>query len=278
MPHLRLSALKALTLALSVLLVTGCASIQPKVKADYSVDLAGMEFVFVKGGTYQMGSDQKPDEQPVHTVTIDDLFVGMYEVTFAQYDQYCKTIPQQCEPPSDQRWGRDNRPVIYVSWDEANAYAEWLSEQTGQKFRLPTEAEWEYFARAGTDTPYWRGETLPKGTANCLDCGSQWDNTSTAPVGSFRPNPWKIYDTVGNVVEWVTDSYTNNYGNAPTDGSAAVSAADLRKVQRGGAWNYAAKHSRSASRDYRKANKRTKDAGFRLVMEPSAQTPIPPAK
>lgn len=237
-----------------------------------------MDFAFVKGGSFQMGSDQKSDEQPVHTVTVDDLFVGMYEVTFAQFDQYCKTIPQKCEPPSDQKWGRENRPVIYVSWQEANDYAEWLSEKTGHKFRLPTEAEWEYFARAGTETPYWSGTKLSKGLANCSDCGSKWDNTSTAPVGSFRPNPWKIYDTMGNVIEWVKDSYHNNYSNAPSDGSAFIHNTNLRKVQRGGAWSYTAKDSRSTARDYRKANKRTDDAGFRLVLEPSAQIPTAPTK
>ncbi len=278
MPYLRLSVLKALTLALSVLLVSGCASIQPKAKANYSVDLAGMDFVFIKGGTYQMGSDQKSDEQPVHEVTVEDLFVGMHEVTFAQFDQYCKTIPQQCEPPSDQEWGRGNRPVIYVSWQDANAYADWFSEQTGHKFRLPTEAEWEYFARAGTTTPYWSGATLSKGLANCSDCGSKWDNKSTAPVGSFRPNPWGIYDTMGNVIEWVTDSYENNYTNAPTTGSAVISSTDSRKVQRGGSWDYTARDLRSTARDYRRANSRTRDGGFRLVLEPSAQTPIPTTK
>ncbi|GAB6082831.1 formylglycine-generating enzyme family protein [Desulfuromonas carbonis] len=233
-----------------------------------------MDFVFVKGGSFQMGSDQKPDEQPVHDVKVDDLFVGMYEVTFTQFDQYCKMIPRECEPPDDQNWGRGSRPVINVSWQDANAYADWLSKQTGHRFRLPTEAEWEYFARAGTSTPYWSGATLSSGLANCANCGSKWDNKSTAPVGSFRPNPWNIYDTMGNVIEWVTDSYKTNYTNAPTDGAAVIINTESRKVQRGGAWNYQANDLRSTARDYRKANSHTLDAGFRLVLEPSAHLPI----
>lgn len=264
-------------MAICLFLFTGCAAIQPKAKADYTVDVAGMDFAFVKGGTFQMGSNQNSDEQPVHSVNIDDLFVGMYEVTFEQFDQYCETSPQ-CETPSDKKWGRGNRPAINVSWNASNAYAEWLSEQTGLKFRLPTEAEWEYFARGGTTTPYWTGKTLPKGSANCKDCGSKWDNKMTAPVGSFAPNPWKIYDTAGNVVEWVLDDFEKGYENAPTDGSALVIADRNRKVQRGGAWSYSSDELRSAARDYRRPNSAKDDTGFRLVLIPTEQIPLPPVK
>ena len=126
-----------------------------------------------------MGSMERANEQPVHSVTVPDLFVGMYEVTFKQYDQYCTANPS-CELPSDEDWGRGDRPVISVTWNDANAYTAWLSEQTGQQFRLPTEAEWEYFARAGTTTTFWTGESLPPNSVNCTNCGRECTNLRPA--------------------------------------------------------------------------------------------------
>lgn len=267
MSHWRASFLRPFLLLSLLLTLPGCMAPKP----DYTAKPVNMDFVFVKGGTYQMGSLNYSREQPVHQVTIGDLYVAMYEVTFKQYDQFCLSVPS-CEPPSDAGWGRGSRPVINVSWHDANAYAEWLSNETGLKFRLPTEAEWEYFARAGTTSPFWTGRKIPKGRANCQDCGSQWDNVRPAPVGSFPPNPWGIYDTIGNVIEWVADDYTEGYRNAPNDGSPMVIDGNERKAQRGGAWDYPAKDSRSAARDYRKSNIRTKDAGFRLVMVPQGSS------
>jgi formylglycine-generating enzyme required for sulfatase activity len=161
MPKARYLLGQFMILVLASYLLSGCAGLKSQPRADYTAEITDMDFVFVKGGSFQMGSMERPDERPVHTVTVGDLFVGMYEVTFAQYDHYCQTAPR-CEPPSDLRWGRGAPPTISVSWHDANAYARWLSEQTGQTFRLPTEAEWEYFARAGTATPYWSGKRCPR--------------------------------------------------------------------------------------------------------------------
>lgn len=258
----------------SIFVFTGCAMISPMAKVDYTVETAGMDFVYVKGGTFQMGSTDRPHEQPVHNVTIQKLFVGMYEVTFEQYDQYCVTNPR-CEQPPDENWGRGDRPVINVSWDDAIAYAAWLSKQTGLQFRLPTEAEWEYFARAGTTTKFWAGDAIPKGSANCSGCGSKWDDKMTAPVGSFAPNPWGIYDTAGNVTEWVLDHFQRNYKNAPADGSPVIILNFDRNGQRGGAWNSPVRYLESAARDNRRKDSATKDNGFRLVLVPDGSVPLP---
>lgn len=267
MVFLSRSTVQLFTLFLLVLLLNGCASLAPKIQSDYLVKEAEMPFVFIEGDEFQMGNNAISTEQPLHNVSVGDLFVGVFEVTFAQYDRYCSATPH-CEKPSDEGWGRKHRPVINVSWDDANAYASWLSEKAGHQFRLPTEAEWEYFARAGTTTDYWPGDSLPSNSANCMDCGSPWDNKMTAPVGSFPANPWGIYNTLGNVVEWVQDDATDNYVEANKDGSARVIPDSTRKIQRGGAWDYPKSDLRSAYRDSRKAGARTNDAGFRLVLIP----------
>ncbi len=254
-------------------LLSGCAPKSLVKNPDLIEPISGMEFVFVKGGSFKMGSTAHKSEQPVHEVNVGDMYVGMYEVTFTQYQEYCDTTPK-CELPSDNEWGKLNRPIIYVSWDDANAYATWLSNESGLEFRLPTEAEWEYFARAGTTNAYWTGKKIPKGWANCADCGSEWDGKSTAPVGSFPPNPWGIYNTIGNVVEWVADDYAEDYSNTPSDGSPFISENTSKKVQRGGAWDYSAQDSRSSYRDYRSAKSRNANAGFRLVLVPQPSAPL----
>jgi formylglycine-generating enzyme required for sulfatase activity len=169
----------------------------------------GPEMVVVPAGSFQMGNVEgggEKDETPVHAVTIQKPFaIGRYEGTFDEYDQFAKATNRKL--PADQGWGRGHRPVINVSWEDVNAYVKWLSEQTGKRYRLPTEADWEYAARAGKETAYWWGNDFIKGMANCNGCGSQWDNKQTAPVGSFKPNALGLYDTAGNVWEWVEDCY-----------------------------------------------------------------------
>jgi formylglycine-generating enzyme required for sulfatase activity len=139
-------------------------------------------------------------------------------VTFDEYDKFAKAAHRQL--PGDKGWGRGRRPVINVAWRDAVEYAQRLSAQAGKGYRLPTEAEWEYAARGGKETAYWWGKELVKGMANCKGCGSQWDAKETAPVGSFKPNPFGLYDTAGNVFEWVEDCWHDNYNGAPMNGSA----------------------------------------------------------
>jgi formylglycine-generating enzyme required for sulfatase activity len=179
----------------------------------------GPEMIALPPGKFQMGDPQGKGgfEVPVHAVQIGRSFaLGRYEVTFDEYDQFAKSINRML--PDDRDWGRGRRPVINVSWDDANAYVKWLSEQTQKRYRLPTEAEWEYAARAGAKTAYWWGEELVRGLANCKGCGSQWDNKQTAPVGSLKSNGFELFDTAGNIWEWVEDCWHDNYNGAPSDG------------------------------------------------------------
>lgn len=199
------------------------------------------EMVRIPPGKFLMGSpendtDGYDDERPQHEVTIAYAFeIGKYEVTFDEYDAFANATKRQL--PNDRGWGRGKRPVINVSWNDAQDYVQWLSKQTGKKYRLPTEAEWEYAARAGSQTRYWWGDDIGQNNAVCDGCGSEWDNKKTAPVGSFKPNTFGLYDTAGNVLEWTQDCWHGYYNNAPSDGSAwqDKGAGDCsRRLVRGG--------------------------------------------
>jgi formylglycine-generating enzyme required for sulfatase activity len=229
--------------------------------------------VIVPPGKFRMGDIQgsgDADEQPVHLVRIPRPFaMGRYAVTFDEYDLFARAMGRT--PPDDEGWGGSRRPVIYVSWEDAVAYTKWLSEQTGKRYRLPTEAEWEYAVRAGTETAYWWGDEVRKNRANCANCGSEWDNKQTAPVGSFAPNPWGLYDTVGNVWEWVQDCWHESYEGAPGDGSKVWEAEGggdcTLRVIRGGSWFDVPWGVRSAFRDWDKPDNRHDKLGFRLAQD-----------
>jgi formylglycine-generating enzyme required for sulfatase activity len=232
----------------------------------------GPEMVVVRAGTFRMGDIQGgggKDEQPVHEVHIKRLFaVSRYEITFDQYDEFAKATGGKL--PDDEGFGRGRLPVIFVSWNDAVAYAEWLSRQTGKRYRLPSEAEWEYAARAGTETAYWWGNEMKQGLANCIGCGTQWENKQTAPVGSFRSNPFGLYDTAGNVIEWIQDCWHENYNGAPLDGSAweQQDSGDCgRRGLRGGHWRVAQDFMRSSFRMWNRPTVRRRAPGFRLVRE-----------
>jgi formylglycine-generating enzyme required for sulfatase activity len=145
---------------------------------------------------------------------------------------------------------------INVSWDDAQRYVEWLSRLTGRPYRLLTEAEWEYAARAGTMTVYPWGDEIGKGNANCNGCGSEWDGRQTSPVGSFKPNAFGLYDVAGNAWQWVQDCYHDGYDGAPGDGSAWTEGDCGNRILRGGSWINSPEDLRSARRvglttDYR---------------------------
>jgi formylglycine-generating enzyme required for sulfatase activity len=157
-------------------------------------------------------------------------------------------------------------PVINVSWADARQYVGWLSRLTGKEYRLLTEAEWEYAARAGGMTRYSWGNDPGQGNANCDGCGSQWDVKQTAPVGSFKPNAFGLYDMHGNVWEWVEDSWHDNYVGAPTDGSAWLQGGDPSyRAVRGGSWRNDTQFIRAAARVKRNVNVRFDTLGFRVV-------------
>lgn len=260
---------KISTLFLFVLLMVGCAPSlfngPPGVNADYVEPLTDMPFLAVPGGTFQMGADDAhAEEKPAHQVTLEGFYVGAFEVTFKQYDAFCKATGRAL--PSDEGWGRGDRPAINVSWEDANAFAAWLTQQNGITFSLPSEAQWEYFARAGTETPYWTGDQLPKGSANCRDCGSQWDNKQSAPARSFSPNPWGLYDTAGNVAEWTLDDFHSDYEGAPADGSPWFTPGTEKKIHRGSSWIYSTKETRSFIRDWAAKDWTSNTTGFRLII------------
>ncbi len=225
------------------------------------------EMVVIPAGSFMMGSnDGGSDEKPVRKVTISAPFaVGKYEVTFDEWDA-CVADGGCSHKPGDESWGRGKRPVINVSWDNiTKQYLPWLSRKSGMAYRLLTEAEWEFVARAGTTSAYWWGDKIGKGNAVCDGCGSQWDNKQTAPVGTFKPNAFGLHDLHGNVWEWVQDCYKDSYRGAPTDGSAVTTGNCGRRVLRGGSWSLIPRYLRSASRGRVNPVGRLNRLGFRVV-------------
>lgn len=160
--------------------------------------------------------------------------------------------------------GRGKRAVTQVSWDEAVAYTQWLTMETGNEYRLPTEIEWEYVARAGTKTPYWWGdEAKGLNKANCKDCGSEWDNMLIAPIDSFDANPWGLHNTSGNVWEWTCSEWKPELGDAAKQ--CAGDGASTRRVIRGGSWNFNPVWVRSSARDWSGTDNRGGNVGFRVL-------------
>ena len=226
----------------------------------------GPLMMIIPAGTYDMGSrglSGESDEQPEHQVHVGGFLLGANEVTFADYDRFVRATGGRF--PDDFGWGRGRRPVVDISWADAQAYAQWLSRQTGQRYRLPSEAEWEYAARGGTKSAYWWGYSRDSGQALCFDCGTTWDGRSTAPVGSFEPNPFGLYDTAGNVMEWTLDCYHPSYNGAPIDGSAWTNPGCTSRVARGGGFGRPAKSMRSAARAQFPPDTRVNMLGFRLM-------------
>ncbi|MEM7251946.1 MAG: SUMF1/EgtB/PvdO family nonheme iron enzyme [Pseudomonadota bacterium] len=211
----------------------------------------GPAMVVVPAGPFMMGSpdneaQRQDDEGPQRRVRIKAFAMSKYEVTFAEYDAFAKATGRK--RPDDRGWGRATRPAINVSWGDAVAYVTWLSKQTGKTYRLPSEAEWEYAARAGTSTRYWWGDDVGRGNANCDGCGSKWDNKRTASVGRFTANPFGLHDTAGNVWEWTMDCYLANYQGGPADGTAREDGECTHRVVRGGGWDADPQFLRSADR------------------------------
>ena len=228
------------------------------------------EMVVVPAGQFIMGSSANEkgrfrNEGPQHTVTIPRPFaISKFEVTFDEWDA-C-VAEGDCAPVADDNgWGRGRRPVINVTWHDARRYAAWLSKMTGKPYRLLSEAEWEYAARAGSNKRYSWGDEIGEGNANCRVCGSEWDAKQTAPVGSFAANQFGLYDMLGNVWEWVEDCFHGNFEGAPADGSAWFVNDCPRRVIRGGSWHYAPEGLRSASRLRGTPTFRFNDLGFRVA-------------
>jgi formylglycine-generating enzyme required for sulfatase activity len=224
------------------------------------------ELVVVPSGEYDMGSTAKPAEQPVHHVSIRKNFaVGRRDVTFVEWDRCVAQSGCKFSPP-DQGWGRGDRPVTDVSWDDAQEFVAWLSKTTGKSYRLPTEAEWEYAARGGSTTPYWWGKDVGTARAQCAECGGA-ENGRTEPSGSFLPNAFGLYDTAGNAAEWVQDCWNPSYRGAPNDGSAWTGGDCSLRVLRGGSFADKAIAVRSSARFRYDQDVRYYANGFRVARD-----------
>ena len=234
------------------------------------------EMVRIKGGSFMMGSDVYSEEQPIHKVTINyDFEIGKYPVTFEEYDYYCDEVREK--KVLDSGFGRGKRPVINVSWNDAKAYTRWLSKKTGKSYRLPTEAEWEFVARAGTQTRWSFGDNENSlqdyawYKKNSYYKGEGHKDYGTQQVGRKKANPWGVHDMHGNVWEWCEDWYMDNYEKTPIDGTIQGNNKGLffekivfNKVVRGGSWYDYAYHIRSASRHRINPTNRGNSIGFRL--------------
>ena len=228
----------------------------------------GPAMINVPAGTFRMGGASAivgPDEVPRHQVTISAFVVGVYEVTFDEYYQFAKATGRK--QPEDSGWDRKTHPVVDIAWDDAFAYTRWLSKQTGKSYRLLSESEWEYVARAGTTRSFWWGSKPGTGNAHCFDCKSDYSTSKPAKIGTYKPNPFGLYDTAGNVFEWVHDCYHRNYKDAPDDGSVWEGGDCDVRIARGGAYRSPANSMRVENRDKFKSNKGQYNVGFRVARD-----------
>jgi formylglycine-generating enzyme required for sulfatase activity len=223
--------------------------------------------ILIPQGPFEMGSNEMfAFERPVHQVVIGKPFyIGRREVTFQEWDA-CVSVGGCNYRPDDHGLGRGVRPVTDVDWNDARGYAGWLSRKTGQIYRLPSESEWEYAARASTTTTYPWGKTVEKDRANCLGCTAE-PLKKTVDTGSYPPNAFGLFDMVGNAAEWVEDCWNDSYRGAPTDGSAWTRPQCRQRVLRGGSFNQDARYLRSAARFKYDFDVRYFAHGFRVVRE-----------
>ncbi len=228
----------------------------------------GPKMIALPAGSFLMGNVSgliSPDEAPRHEVKVRAFAMSIYEVTYAEYDVFARAT-QKLRPDSS-GLDRKTHPVNNVSWENALAYASWLSKQTGKKYRLPSEAEWEYAARGGKRTTYWWGSDKGKGNAHCYDCESELTTSKPAKVGSYKPNAFGLFDTAGNLYEWVYDCYHRNYDGAPDDGSIWEGGDCSVRVVRGGAFRSPASSMRVENRETFPSNSGQYNVGIRLVRE-----------
>jgi len=236
---------------------------------DAQVVLAAIEADLqpIPAGEFQMGNPDAhfgdADERPAHAVDVRAFRMARHAVTFAQYDAY--TDASGRPRADDAGYGRGRHPVIHVSWDDAQAFIRWLNGN-GAHYRLPSEAEWEYAARAGTSSPFWWGRAAINGIANCEDCTAT-PPRQTLPTGSFRPNGFGLFDVAGNAAEWVEDCWNDSYRGAPMDGSAWTTGQCRQRGLRGGSFASRTNVIRSAARFRYDQDVRYYANGFRIARD-----------
>jgi formylglycine-generating enzyme required for sulfatase activity len=229
----------------------------------------GPVMISIPAGRFTMGDQHKQgddNERPIIEVNITEPFaLAQFEVTFDQYDLFAKATGRPL--PDDGGFGRGQQPVINVSWNDARDYTAWLAQQTKQPYRLPSESEWEYAARAGTSTAYWWGDELSPLQAVCDECGTQWDGEKPAPIGQMPLNPWGLADMNGNVDEWVQDCYQETYEQYPKNGDPSNALNCEYRSMRGGSWFDIARVIRSASRYRHPPDASRNSWGFRVALD-----------
>ncbi len=218
------------------------------------------EMSMLRGGTFTMGSNDDLTEKPVHQVTIKPFAISRYPISVGEWNQ-CAAA-KACAFVAT---GKDDAPIANVSWSDAKQFVAWLAGATHKAYRLPSEAEWEYAARGGTQTRYWWGEEFLPGMANCKNCG---DAAAEQPikVGSFKPNPFGLYDMGGSVDQWVEDCWHRNYHGAPSDGSPWLEGDCTSHVIRSGSWMNDQRYVRPTNRDNYDTNVRYPTHGFRVAL------------
>lgn len=270
-------------LAMSLLVVAPAFAQGVTVKLENAKDRRVIEqllsdMVVLPEGNFRMGDVTdagESDEQPVRTVHVRPFAIARYEVTFEQFDVFARATNS---PAPEDRWGRGRRPVIDVTWHDAEEFVEWLSEVTGLKFRLPSESEWEYAARGGTSATYMHGEDEAKlceyGNLADSDTKIGWRTKAcsdgyetTAPAGTFKPNGFDLYDMQGNVWEWVQDCWYRHHKRAPEDSSPRLKSRCDERVQRGGSWFYGADEARASYRTSGKEDEKSVTTGFRVARD-----------
>ncbi len=288
-------------LLVSALFVPPAASIAAPLDREFQECTQCPVMVAIPAGKFMMGSRKSErgrfdSEGPQHLVRVRAFAIGKYDVTTAQFRiflQQTEYQPRPCDPILGLTWQSPGRGMVYppgpveeprwpatcLSWNDALAYIRWLNDRVrnlpsarqsrGGPYRLPSEAEWEYAARAGTSTSRWWGDRVGAGNANCNGCGSKWDGQLLAPVGSFGPNPFGLYDMLGNVWQWTSDCWNDSYVGAPADARPWQTGDCADRVIRGGSWSNVPIYIRSATRSRNKASGGDVDysnyVGFRVA-------------
>ena len=232
----------------------------------------GPQMVWIPAGSFRMGSritTSDPDEHPQHDVTVGEFAISVNEITIAEYSRFA-TATNTRLPNLGAAAGADTEsfPMYYVSWNDALAYTKWLSQQTGENYTLPSEAQWEYAARAGSDRAYWWGRKLGRGNAHCFTCDTGFDPRRPTAIGRFNANKFGLFDTSGNIQEWVYDCYHLNHDSAPADGSVFEGGDCTVRVLKGGGYSSGPEELRNAARDKFRFDKGNDQTGIRVLRTP----------
>jgi formylglycine-generating enzyme required for sulfatase activity len=240
---------------------------KPESRATPATPLASAvrepEMNTIRAGMFTMGSNDDVTEKPPHQVTIKPFAISKYPISVRDWNE-CAAA-KACAFVAT---GKDDAPVTNVSWTDAKQFVAWLAGATRKAYRLPSEAEWEYAARGGTQTKYWWGDQVQPGMANCKNCNDIAAAEQPIKVGSFKPNPFGLYDMGGGVDQWVEDCWHKNYQGAPADGSAWVEVECASHVIRSGSWKNDARYARPSNRDSYDTNVRYPTHGFRVALSP----------